>query len=501
MSLRETMFTTLQRLPHSFYSRAKVGDLISRLTGDLEILEITVGQVLGVGVYLVLMTLAAGVTLLVLSPLLGAVVLIVVPLFGVAYFVLRSRLQEASYEQQELTGQLMASVQENLSAHALVKAFGLETSSIQIFRGRLESLFRVALRLTVIGALFETSFTLAGTFGQLVVIGVGGWLVIDGHLTIGTLVAFIGLLPSLFQPIAVLSSVGKVIQSAAGSFERVAELLEEPEVVTDKPDAHELPDVSRELRLEHVTFGYTDDRPVLTDVSVSIPAARHTAVVGPSGSGKSTLVSLLLRFWDPQQGRILADDHDLRDVTRASLRGQIGLVFQETFVFDSTLRENIAIGRPEASDEEVVAAARAAELEDFVAGLPAGYDTVLGERGVRMSGGQRQRLAIARALLKNSPILILDEATSSLDAESELLVQDALANLMRNRTAFVIAHRLSTVRRADAIIALERGRVAEKGRHDELLARAGGVYAKLYALQLFDQRREPAQAVGTGHDD
>ena len=289
MSLREAMFARLQRLPHSFYARAKVGDLISRLTSDLEILEVTIGQVLGVGVYLVLMTVAAAVTLLVLSPLLGAVVLVVVPLFGVTYFVLRSRLQEASYEQQELTGQLMASVQENLSAQALVKAFGLEKPSLSVFRGRLESLFRVALRLTVIGALFETSFALAGTLGQLVVIGVGGWLVIDGHLTIGTLVAFIGLLPSLFQPIAVLSSVGKILQGAAGSFERVAELLEEPEEINEKPDAAELAAVEREVRLEHVTFGYSSDRPVLRDLTVSIPAGRHTAIVGRSGSGRARL--------------------------------------------------------------------------------------------------------------------------------------------------------------------------------------------------------------------
>jgi subfamily B ATP-binding cassette protein MsbA len=271
----------------------------------------------------------------------------------------------------------------------------------------------------------------------------------------------------------------------------------------ERPNAQPLPKLARGIEFRDVSFAYDDGtgKVVLRNVSFSAAAGEVIAIVGLSGAGKTTLVNLLPRFYDVTGGAILIDGVDIRDVTLASLRDQIGIVTQDTVLFDDTIARNIAYGAPGAPRRAIEDASRAAHAHEFIQTLPDKYETRIGERGQRLSGGQRQRLAIARALLKNSPILILDEATSSLDAESELLVQDALANLMRNRTAFVIAHRLSTVRRADAIIALERGRVAEKGRHDELLARSGGVYAKLYALQLFDQRREPAQAVGTGHDD
>jgi len=249
------------------------------------------------------------------------------------------------------------------------------------------------------------------------------------------------------------------------------------------------------VTFEDVTFAYEPGaRAALDDVSLVLEAGRTTAVVGPTGSGKSTLVKLLLRFYDPDQGRVRIEGHDVRDLDLGDLRHLTGLVSQDVYLFHGTVRENIAYGRPDAPLEDVVAAATVAEIHEFVMTLPEGYDTVVGERGQKLSGGQRQRLAIARALLKNSPILILDEATSSLDAQSEQLVQEALQNLMRNRTSFVIAHRLSTVRRADMIIALDRGQVVEIGRHDELIGRAGGVYARLYALQAFDEKRSERQA-------
>lgn len=482
IGLQRQMFARLQRLSHDFYGRAKVGDLMSRLLNDLQVIEGATWQVGGVGIFLVLRTVAAAILVVVLSPLLGTVLLLVAPLFAVGYFVLRARLQQASYEQQKLTGETAAAAQENLAAHPVIKAYGLEERAIGSYEARLQSLLRVAVRLTVIGAMFETSVGLATTMGQLVVLGVGGYLVIEGALTLGTLVAFLALLPSLFQPIAMLSNIGQLVQRAAGAFERVAELLDEPVSVADKAGAEPLPPLAHEIRFERVTFAYDGGAPALRDLDLTIAAGSHVAIVGPSGSGKSTLVNLVLRFWDPQAGTIAFDGHDLRDVTLASLRGQLGLVFQDTFVFDSTVRENIAVGRPEATDAEIATAARAAELDGYIESLPAKYDTVLGERGVRMSGGQRQRLAIARALLRDPRILVLDEATSALDARTEREVLDTIAAVAPGRTTLSITHRLSLAAAADRILVLDQGRLVEDGTHAEL-QRGGGVYQRLYEQQ------------------
>jgi subfamily B ATP-binding cassette protein MsbA len=285
------------------------------------------------------------------------------------------------------------------------------------------------------------------------------------------------------------------LQQAIAASERIFEVLDTHSEVREREGARILPGVRDAIEFDRVGFEYEDGsgRWVLRDVTFGVPAGRMIAIVGLSGAGKTTLVNLIPRFYDVSSGAIRIDGLDIRDLTIRSLRASVGIVTQETVLFDDCIAGNIAYGSPAARREEIEAAARAAHAHEFIAALPDGYDTYIGERGQRLSGGQRQRLAIARALLKNSPILILDEATSSLDAESERLVQDALANLMRNRTSFVIAHRLSTVRRADDIIVLEGGRVVERGRHDDLLARAGGVYAKLYALQIFD-REEPQEA-------
>jgi ATP-binding cassette, subfamily B, bacterial MsbA len=300
----------------------------------------------------------------------------------------------------------------------------------------------------------------------------------------------------LYTPIKRLSRVNANIQQSMAAAARIFEMLDTHSEVTERPGAQPLAPVLRGIEFKDVSFAYDDGagKTVLKNVSFGARAGQVIALVGLSGAGKTTLVNLLPRFYDVTGGSIQIDGVDLRDVTLKSLRQQIGIVTQETVLFDDTIANNIAYGVPAASTAAIEEASRAAHAHDFIQTLPDKYQTRIGERGQRLSGGQRQRLAIARALLKNSPILILDEATSSLDAESELLVQDALANLMRNRTAFVIAHRLSTVRRADAIVALEKGRVAEIGRHEELLAKPAGVYAKLYALQIFEQRREGGDA-------
>jgi ATP-binding cassette, subfamily B, bacterial len=435
-----------------------------------------------VGASMLLSALAAAVALLALNPLLGALVLIVVPLFAVIYQALRARLTEATYARQKLIGELIGAIQENLSAHTVVKAFGMEARSIAAYHGRMERMLRAGLRVYAIGGLFDTSTALAITFGQLIVLGVGGYLVMSGQLTVGTLLAFIGLLAALFTPISSLASTLQTVQSALGALDRIQELLNTPVTIADKPDAPPLPPLAQEIRLEQVVFGYGGDRAVLHGLDLTIPAGMQVAIVGPSGSGKSTILNLLLRFWDPDQGRVYFDQYDLRDVTLESLRGQIAIVFQDTFIFDTTVRENIALARPSATDAEIKEAARAARLDGYIRTLPAGYDTILGERGVRMSGGQRQRLAIARALLRNARILILDEATSALDSRTEREIRETLAQVVRERTVISITHRLSLAEMADRVVVLDQGRVVEQGSHAELM-QAGGLYQRLYEEQ------------------
>ncbi|HUP27785.1 MAG TPA: ABC transporter ATP-binding protein [Chloroflexia bacterium] len=479
--LQQKMFAHLQYLGHSFYSRARSGDILTRLTSDLQVVQSAMSAVVNSGVYLVVNAAAASAAMLLLSPLLALIVLLVLPVFICAFFMLRSRLQSTSYERQRIAAELTGMVQENLSAHSVVKAFGMEAQARHSFEGRIVLLFRAGLRLVTVSSLFSTSTDLAITFGQVLVLGTGGYLVMRHDITTGTLLAFIAYLPSVFGPVGALAGLGQTIQTALGSMQRVKELITEPVTVQDRADAVELPVLASEIRFEGVSFGY-GGKEVLHDVSLSFPAGARVAVVGPSGSGKSTLVNLLMRFWDPDGGRLLVDGVDLRECTLASLRSQLGLVFQDTFVFDTTLRENIGLSRPGATDHEILAAVRAACLEDYVDALPSGLDTLLGERGVRMSGGQRQRLAIARALLRDPRILILDEATSALDAETERDILDTIASVSRDRTTITVTHRLQMAAAADLIFVLDMGELVEQGSHEELLA-AGGLYRRLYEEQ------------------
>lgn len=488
LELQLRMFKHLQRLPHSYYERAKLGDVMSRLTGDLDNVQSALSQLTNKGLYQTCLFFSAAAAIVTAAPnlWLDLAVLSIVPLFALTYVGMRNRNKQASREQRKRVGQTTTTTQEVLSAHQVVKAYGMEDAVIHAYRNRLDAQRRSKLRLAILNGIADLSEDLTTQFAQMVVFLMGGVVLLlavdQSGLESSSVIAAVTVVNKLFKPVAALSTIGQTVQQAAGSMERVNELFDEPVTIEDKPDAVELPALGTAIELDQVMFSYGTGRPVLKDLSLRIPAGTSVAFVGPSGCGKSTTVSLLLRFWDPEKGRVLFDGHDLRDVTLESLRAQIGYVFQDTFIFDNTVRANIAIGRPDATDQEIASAARAARLESFINSLPNGYDTVLGERGVRMSGGQRQRLAIARAILRDPPVLILDEATSALDAKTEAEILETLSEIAKSRTTISITHRLSWAARADKIFVLQKGRLVEEGSHDELI-REDGLYKRLYEEQ------------------
>jgi subfamily B ATP-binding cassette protein MsbA len=410
--------------------------------------------------------------------------LVAFPLIAVVVKVIGGRLYRINKRAQERVAQLAVLLHESFAGTKIIKAFGREPHQQQRFDDVNERLLRLSLKNVRADEITEPLMEVAGALGITTALLYGGWRVIHGDMTPGTFFSFTAAVIMLYGPVRRLSRALNAVQQTTGSVERVFEIVDRPPAIRDRPGASALPGFAREIGFERVSFRYTGSEEfVLRDITLSVRKAEVVAFVGMSGAGKSTLMDLLPRFHDVTEGRILIDGHDLRDLTQASLRDQIGLVTQETFLFSDSIHYNIAYGRLEASAEEIVRAARQAQAHDFIEACPEGYHTLVGERGVRLSGGQRQRVAIARAFLKNPPILILDEATSDLDAESEFMVQQALAELMKDRTVLVIAHRLSTVRNADRIVVIHQGRIAEVGRHDELLAR-DGVYRRLYALQM-----------------
>jgi ATP-binding cassette, subfamily B, bacterial MsbA len=474
-----------------FFARRSTGQLLSRLTSDVAQVQHAVSETVGdllqeslalVGYASLLFYYDAGLALVCLT---GAP-LIVYPLAQ-----LGRRLRRTTRRSQEALEHLSHVSAEAFSGHRIVKAFSAEEREAQKFEVASHRLYRTNMTVTRIVSVLPPLMELLGGMAIAVALWYGSRAIAAGRLTPGEFTSFVAALLLMYGPVKKLSRVNASLQQAIAGAERIFEVLDQHTEVRERPGAPAMPPFMRSIEFRDVVFAYDDAsaRPILRHLTLTVSAGQMVAIVGRSGAGKTTLVNLLPRFYDVTSGAILIDGVDIRDVTIASLRAQIGMVTQETVLFDDTVARNIAYGVPGASQAEIETAARAANAHGFILALPDRYETPIGERGQRLSGGQRQRIAIARAILKNSPILILDEATSALDSESELLVQEALANLMMNRTSFVIAHRLSTIRRADAIVVMERGRVVEVGRHDDLVTRPHGTYARLHALQLLEGRR------------
>ncbi len=397
------------------------------------------------------------------------------------------RVRHTTRHGQDKLAEIQNILHETITGNRIVKAFNTEEWEISRFRNAARRLFRANLRSVAATAISSPLMDVLGVVGIALLILIGRARIAHNQMTPGVFVAFITAVFSLYNPVRKFALFYNNFQQALGASSEIFRFMDLEDDVREKPRAEFLPKFSSSVRFEQVNFSYANEgeepHEVLHEINLEVRHGEVLAVVGSSGAGKSTLVHLIPRFFDVTAGRLLVDGHDIRDVTLASLRAQVGIVTQETVLFNDTVRNNIAYGQPQVLQKDVEAAARAALAHDFILALPAGYDTVIGERGVRLSGGERQRLAIARALLKNAPVLILDEATSALDSESEALVQSALHNLMSGRTVFVIAHRLSTVRRADRIVVLENGTIADVGRHEELMSKLG-TYRRLYELQF-----------------
>ena len=480
--IRSRMFEHLQALSMDFYSRSQVGDILARFSTDLAGVESSLSLAVSWGIVPLFDVVVSTALLFSLNWRLALVAMLIWPLCLMGPRIIAPRASEASDRRKAREADTVSNIQENIGAQAVVKAYGLEGLALSWFRTRNSALLRSSVRLSFLGGLMERSAWTGILVLQVLIVSAGAWMAFHGYITIGTLTSFQALFLMLAYGLYNVAQFIPTMVQAGGGMRRIEELLRETPRVADLPDARTLPRLAGRIEFSHVSFSYDGGRKNLDDVNVAIAAGTSVAFVGASGCGKSTMLNLLMRFYDASEGTVEFDGHDIRAATLKSLRSQLGVVFQESFLFNAPIRENIRYGRPGASDAEVVEAARAAEIHDYIASLPEGYETVAGERGSRFSGGQRQRIAIARAILRRPAVLLLDEATSALDVSTEAAINETLAKVARGCTVVSVTHRLAAVESLDCIYVLDRGRVVEFGHHDELMSR-GGVYARMRQKQ------------------
>lgn len=481
--IRNELLQKLASLSFSFHDRTEAGQILTRAMQDVERIRFLTGRaVLRIveGVVLILFT---AVTLLLMNPTLATLIILTLPLLLHRATKFGKQFRPLSLDIQNQLGALTTQLEQNLRGARIVKAFAQENAEIERFTAENEKWFELAAKSTRVQAVHAPMLDMIANFGTVFIIWYGGWLVTQDQLTLGELVAFTTYLATLVRPIRLIGRIIPMFAIAASAGERLFGILDAPVEVADLPDATPLPRLNGRVQFQDVSFSYNNNHAVLQHISLTAEAGQIVALMGATGSGKSSLINLVARFYDPTEGRVLIDGHDTNKHTRHSLRSQLGFVMQDTILFAATIRENITFGRPDATDAEVVQAARDAQAHDFIMAMPEGYDTYVGERGVTLSGGQKQRLAIARALITDPRILILDDATASVDTNTEHLIQKALDRLMEGRTTFVIAHRLSTIQRADQILLLENGCISARGTHDALI-HSSPLYQQVYQLQI-----------------